>query len=245
MCYYCFYHFLFILVLCLLCVCLSLPTHNVRLYVLISLQRAVIFVPQKEPNTFQTQAPNYSNMPTLMEINNTPSKAEFLTPRDAKKSAASDEEIPLLHSEDSESNDEVKKSANTKVRSEKKASDDTKGKSRKRGDRQISIFESIGVAAPAETITPKSRSKGDTNADSSKKKRKRVITPKYNSFPICIHITAEGKETKKVMITCHGIKNDFNDDIVDQPIVIVLKEKRALPKDPVARFLVGFGRYIH
>lgn len=176
-----------------------------------------------------------------MEINNTPPKAEFLTPRDAKKSAASDEEIPLLHSEDSESNDEVKKSANTK----EKASDDTKGKSRKRGGRQISIFESIGVAAPAETITPKSRSKGDTNADSSKKKRKRVITPKYNSFPICVHITAEGKETKKVMITCHGIKNDFNDDIVDQPIVIVLKEKRALPKDPVARFLVGFGRYIH
>jgi len=192
-------------------------------------------------------------MPTLTEID-----TDLLTPRDAKKSSASDEEIPLLSSEDSsESNDERKSnvtleekkiSANGKVNvksSKEKASADSKGKSRKRGGRQISIFESIGVSPPTGTTTTTPKiSTGDTNADgSSKKKRKRtVITPKDDAFPICVHITAEGKEPKKVIITCHGIKSDFNEDIVASPIV--LKEKLTLHKDPVGRFLIGFGRYI-
>lgn len=187
-----------------------------------------------------------SKMPTLMAINDTPPKADFITPQEAKKYSASDEGIPLLSSEESESNDE--RQSNSKLekkvdaKSTKDASGaDSKGKSRKRGGRQITIFESIGV--PRLIITPKT-STGETNADkSAKKKLKRtVITPKDNAFPVCIHITAEGKEPKKVMITCHGIrKNDFS-DAFSSPIV--LKEKRALPKDPVARFLVGFGRYI-
>lgn len=181
-----------------------------------------------------------------MAINDTPPKADFITPQEAKKYSASDEGIPLLSSEESESNDE--RQSNSKLekkvdaKSTKDASGaDSKGKSRKRGGRQITIFESIGV--PRLIITPKT-STGETNADkSAKKKLKRtVITPKDNAFPVCIHITAEGKEPKKVMITCHGIrKNDFS-DAFSSPIV--LKEKRALPKDPVARFLVGFGRYI-
>jgi len=182
-------------------------------------------------------------MPTLMGINDTPLKADFLSPQDAKKSSAIDEEIPSLSSE---SNDELSADRKASAKSmNDKARSDSKGKSRKRSGRQISIFESIGLAPPTGTVlTPSTAVDTANNADSTKKKKKRrTIDPKdAAAFPICVHITAEGKEPKKVMITCHGLKSEFNDDIVNSPIV--LKEKRSLPKDPVARFLGGFGRYI-
>jgi len=177
-----------------------------------------------------------------MGINDTPLKADFLSPQDAKKSSAIDEEIPSLASE---SNDELSADRKASAKSmNDKARSDSKGKSRKRSGRQISIFESIGLAPPTGTVlTPSTAVDTANNADSTKKKKKRrTIDPKDKAFPICVHITAEGKEPKKVMITCHGLKSEFNDDIVNSPIV--LKEKRSLPKDPVARFLGGFGRYI-
>jgi len=190
-----------------------------------------------------------------MEINSGPQKADILTPRDGKKRSASDEEIiPFLDSE--ESNDKkilsdgklsVDRKANAKSRSGKEnASSDKKGKSRKRSGRQISIFESIGAAPPTGTVlTPSTDTRNLSNADESatkKRKKRRTLNPNEDAFPISVHITTEGKEPRKVMITCHGIKSEFNDDIVDYPIVV--KGKRAIPKDHVARFLVGFGRYI-
>eukprot|EP00984_Skeletonema_dohrnii_P018124 scaffold8379_cov93-Skeletonema_dohrnii-CCMP3373.AAC.2 len=186
-------------------------------------------------------------MPTLMGINDTPPKADFLSPRNAKKSSASDEEIPSLASESNDELSDQKMSADRKVSAKSmdgKARSDSKGKSRKRSGRQISIFESIGLTPPTgKVLTPSTSTAVDTNADSTKKKKKRkTIHPKDDAFPICVHITAEGKEPKKVMITCHGLKSELNNEIVNSPIV--LKEKRALPKDPVARFLGGFGRYI-
>eukprot|EP00984_Skeletonema_dohrnii_P013254 scaffold5462_cov103-Skeletonema_dohrnii-CCMP3373.AAC.14 len=179
-------------------------------------------------------------MPTLMGINDTPPKADFLSPRNAKKSSASDEEIPSLASE---SNDELsadrKASANSM---NDKARSDSKGKSRKRSGRQISIFESIGLTPPTGKVLTPNTAVDTTNAGSTKKKKKRRTIDPKDAFPICVHITAEGKEPKKVMITCHGLKSEFNDDFVNSPIEV--KEKRSLPKDPVARFLGGFGRYI-
>ncbi len=192
-------------------------------------------------------------MPTQTEINSGPQKADILTPRDGKKRSASDEEIPFLDSE--ESNDKkilsdgklsVDREANAKSRSGKEnASSDKKGKSRKRSGRQISIFESIGAAPPTGTVlTPSTDTGNPSNADESatkKRKKRKILNPNEDAFPISVHITTEGKEPRKVMITCHGIKSEFNDDIVDSPIVVNV---RAVPKDHVARFLVGFGRYI-
>jgi hypothetical protein len=182
-----------------------------------------------------------------MGINDTPPQADFLSPRNAKKSSASDEEIPSLSSESNDELSDQKMSADRKVSAKSmddKARSESKGKSRKRSGRQISIFESIGLTPPTgKVLTPSTAvDNTTTNADSTKKKKKRRTTNPKDAFPICVHITAEGKEPKKVMITCHGLKSEFNDDFVNSPIV--LKEKRALPKDPVARFLGGFGRYI-
>ena len=213
-----------------------------------------LFLLSKATHFFSSQK-NHA-MPTLKEINGSPPKAAILTPKDCKKPSASDEEIPFLSSE--ESNDGFngkKKRADRKVianSTTKNASSDSKGKSRKRSGRQISIFESIGAAPPTGTVLTPSNSTGHSNnanaGGSAKKIRKRrTINPSEDAFPICVHITAsdsvEGKEPKKVMITCHGVKSEFSDGIVDSPIVV--KEKHALPTQSVARFLSGFGRYIH
>lgn len=191
-------------------------------------------------------------MPTLMDFsNNKPQKAGILTPRDAKKPPVSVVKIPLLDSE--ESNDgkllgngkiSLKKKAKAKSGKENANSSDKKRKSRKRSGRQISIFESIGTVPP---VPPDTGIRSNADDSSMKKKKKRRITnPKEDAFPISVHINTEGKEPKKVKITCHGIKSEFNDEIVDSPIVVNAnsKGKRAIPKEYVARFLVGFGRYI-
>lgn len=192
--------------------------------------------------------------------NNKPQKAGILTPRDAKKPPVSFVKIPLLDSE--ESNDgkllgngkiSLKKKAKAKSGKENANSSDKKRKSRKRSGRQISIFESIGTVPPVPpsgtVLTPSTDTGIRSNAaDSSmkKKKKRRITNPKEDAFPISVHINTEGKEPKKVKITCHGIKSEFNDEIVDSPIVVnaISKGKRAIPKEYVARFLVGFGRYI-
>eukprot|EP00986_Skeletonema_menzelii_P002074 scaffold560_cov139-Skeletonema_menzelii.AAC.7 len=187
-------------------------------------------------------------MPTLKEINGSPPKAAILTPKDCKKPSASKEENPFLSSEESNDrfNGNKKMSSGRTNSTTKKPKGDKKGKSRKRSGRQISIFESIGAAPPTGTVlTPSTgNSSNAASGNSAKKKRKRTMTPSYDAFPISVHITTsmEGKEPKKVMITCHGVMSEFSDEFVDP---IVLKEKHALPKDPVRRFLSGFGRYIH
>ena len=194
-------------------------------------------------------------MPTLKEVNNTPLKAEkevFKTPRgDVSRKSA-----PSLVSEISGIGNDKKNKPTTAKK--KKSSGDSKGgclgdskkkSSGKRGGggRQISIFESIGVAAPVGKTTPKSSSGGGGATPKSSKKRKTLATvPNLNAKPICIHLTIEGKDPKKVKIDCHAVKTEF-DDIFDSPIVLKENtiEKRAFPKDPLRRFLRGFGRYIH
>lgn len=123
---------------------------------------------------------------------------------------------------------------------------DSEKKSRKRASkqRQSSIFESIGMEAPAQKTPP---AKATTTPKSSSKKRKATSAPvpKLNVKPICIHLAVEGKETKKMKIDCHALKKEFDDILEDAPIVLKdTIEKRALPKDPLCRFLRGFGRYI-
>lgn len=199
-------------------------------------------------------------MPTLMEINGEPEEAGILTPRNGKKPSASAEEITFLDSE--ESNDgkllsngkiSVGKKAKAKSGKENASNSDKKGKSRKRSGRQIGIFESIGAAPPSissgTVLTPSTDTGNHSNAGESstkKKKKRRTMNPSEDAFPISVHINTDDKEPKKVMITCHGVKSEFNDEIADSPIVVNVnsKGKRAIPKDYVARFLVGFGRYI-
>ena len=194
-------------------------------------------------------------MPTLKEINGSPPKAAIRTPKDCKKPAASVGGNPFLSSERSNDDRYMKMSADSKVANsaKKKPSSSNKGKSRKRSGRQISIFESIGATPPTENVlTPPNVSVStggkSSNADDSAKKRKRrtISQPNCGAFPICVNVSSamEGKEAKKVVITCHGVKNEFSDAIAcSSPIVV--KEKYSLPKDPMTRFLKGFGRFIH
>ncbi len=126
--------------------------------------------------------------------------------------------------------------------------DSEKKSSRKRASkqRQSSIFESIGMEAPASASQKTPPTKANTTPKSGSEKRKTTSAPvpKLNAKPICIHLAVEGKETKKLKIDCHALKKEF-DDILDAPIVLKdTIEKRALPKDPLCRFLRGFGRYI-
>ena len=121
--------------------------------------------------------------------------------------------------------------------------DNEKKSSRKRASkqRQSSIFESIGMEAPAQKTPPTNTT---PKSGSTKRKTTSAPVPKLNAKPICIHLAVEGKETKKLKIDCHALKKEF-DDILDAPIVLKdTIEKRALPKDPLCRFLRGFGRYI-
>jgi hypothetical protein len=170
-----------------------------------------------------------------MKVIETPSKDKDFTPRGAF------EEMPHLSPESqgsSKSNDEKK------IIAEKKGSVGGMGKTSgeektsRKLPRQTSIFESIGFIAPAGVR------KSSTDAPNEKKRRRSVaMMPEYNIKPIRVHIiTAVGEEPKKVEIYCHGIKNDY-DEIFESHLV--LNEKRAVLKDPLSRFLTGFGRYIH
>jgi hypothetical protein len=124
--------------------------------------------------------------------------------------------------------------------------DNEKKTSRKRASkqRQSSIFESIGMEAPASASQKTPPTNTTPKSGSKKRKTTSAPVPKLNAKPICIHLAVEGKETKKLKIDCHALKKEF-DDILDAPIVLKdTIEKRALPKDPLCRFLRGFGRYI-
>ena len=138
-------------------------------------------------------------------------------------------------------------------RKAKNKSDDSSGylgdnekKSRKRASkqRQSSIFESIGMEAPVSAKTPPPTTNTTPKSSSKKRKTASAPVPKLNAKPICIHLAVDGKESKKLKIDCHALKKEFG-DVLDAPIVLKdTIEKRALPKDPLCRFLRGFGRYI-
>lgn len=124
--------------------------------------------------------------------------------------------------------------------------DNEKKLSRKRASkqRQSSIVESTGMEAPVSAKTPPPTTNTTPKSSSKKRKTTSAPVPKLNAKPICIHLAVEGKESKKLKIDCHALKKEF-DDILDAPIVLKdTIEKRALPKDPLCRFLRGFGRYI-
>ena len=195
-------------------------------------------------------------MPTLLEIgvNTPPTEKVFkMTPPDASKKSPPRTIKVENNAAPSPAVSEMTMDIALNKRKAKNKSDDNSGYlgdsekklSRKRASkqRQSSIFESIGMEAPASASQKTPPAKATTTPKSSSKKRKTTSAPvpKLNAKPICIHLAVEGKETKKLKIDCHALKKEF-DDILDAPIV--LKEKRALPKDPLCRFLRGFGRYI-
>jgi hypothetical protein len=197
-------------------------------------------------------------MPTLLEIGvNTPTEKVKMTPPDAdsknspprtiafKKNAAPSPAVSELGIALPKS-----KAKNKSDDSSGYFGDSEKKSSRKRASkqRQSSIFESIGMEAPASLSasqkTPPTNNNTTPKSNSKKRKTTSAPVPKLNAKPICIHLAVEGKEPKKIKIDCHAMKKEF-DDILDAPIVLKdTIEKRALPKDPLSRFLRGFGRYI-
>ena len=177
-------------------------------------------------------------MPTLLEVNITPSKAQ-----DAKKPSTSGK-ISFARKDEKENDKNKNKSKSSTKDKGNKSESSTNQKHRRGGDKQLSIFESIGIPTTAgKIISPRNSAVDSSSKKKNKKRKSTALTAKDNSFPIIVHVNSEGKEPQKVVISCHGVKREFSNAIVDSPIVV--EEKRAIPKDPVARFLVGFGRFIH